>query len=101
MSSGGTIIFSVTPSKNVIVSIYVRVYINVLHSLELCYRDKTMARVTYVSGGSTKELAVTSAHHLHDHQHKPRNCGPSSTAAIVGERNSSLDVLQMHITLYG
>jgi hypothetical protein len=61
MSSGGTIILSVTSKENVIFSIYVRVCINVLPLLKICSRDKIMVRMTHASGGSRKELIVTSA----------------------------------------
>jgi hypothetical protein len=60
-SSGGTII-SVVPNSNVGSCIYVRNHINALSLLELCSREITTVRMTYICGGSCEELIITSVY---------------------------------------
>jgi hypothetical protein len=103
VSSGGTI-FSVASDGNERSCIYVRNNINVLSLLEPCSGRYINGEddIQYVSGGSHKEFTVTSAYLRHDLDEPPpsKEQRDITAAGVTGESNSSLDVMQMHNTLY-
>jgi hypothetical protein len=59
-------IISVAPDGNARSCNFVTNHINALPLLELCSRNITMVRMTYIYGGSYEELFITSAYLLYN-----------------------------------
>jgi hypothetical protein len=84
-NSGGTI-FSVAPEGNARSCIYTRNQINALPLLELCSRDVTKVRMTYICGGRWEELIVASAYLPYDSDEPPPNQGSEGRHRLLGQQ---------------
>jgi hypothetical protein len=60
-SSEGTAV-SVAPNSNAKSYIFIGNHINALPLLELCFKDTTAVRMTYLCGSSYEELILTTAY---------------------------------------
>ncbi|PNF26374.1 hypothetical protein B7P43_G17902 [Cryptotermes secundus] len=67
---GGTV-YSVAPSNNARSCVYIRDHVNALPLLELCSRDATAVRITYLYQEGSKELIIASVYLPYDSDEPP------------------------------